>query len=342
MSAGSRRINAQEGLGRTESNRASSQTVTGLFALALCACAFETGAQPAAQDQPPSFTLTERSSVALPFETWAHGLSALAFDNPTKAPNRLLALSDTGQVTVLTMEFDQAGTLSDTRLVDSFPLAIGPAPDTHTGDIEAAVQVQDNEWFAALERPARLAVYSGRGFSAFALDPAIVAPPAGLTDQPENTGIEAVAQLPDGSLMLFAEAAKSGIHPLWIGNPDAWQEFGYRSDSGYAPVEAVYHPCGGVIVLERVANLLAGLAIRLTYIPEEWLARRDQERTVNPVPIGAVEPTEGWGNFEGMTLRSRPGQSCADPVDLFMVSDDNALRLLPRLLLHYELTLTAK
>lgn len=279
--------------------------------------------------------MAELASLSLPFEDWTSGISGLVFEEDS---GRLTALSDRGAVTALDLTFDHGGTLTGAHPHGSQKVHSDGLGHAGTMDIEAGAQMPDGHWLLSLERPNRLASFAGRGVAALAGTSQPWPAPAGLAAQPINKGAEAMALLPDGRVLLIGEAPRDGLNPLWLGGPDGWLALGYATSPGFAPVEAALHPCGGLLVLERAANLFLGLTARLVFVPAEALARAAKGAVIVPETIGPVEPTTGRGNFEAMAVAQAQNLACPGPIDVFIASDDNKIRLLPRTLAQYRIT----
>lgn len=285
----------------------------------------------------PSFSLTEASSLSLPFTDWAHGLSALAFDG---SENQLIALSDKGMAQTLTMQFDATGTMVGVTHNASNVVTRDSGAIFRVMDVESAARQSNGRWLVGLERPNRLVEFPAGDLGAFSGQPQPWADPRGLRSQPINKGIESLTFLPDGRAILLGESAKSGAHPVWIGTQDSWLRLTYRTSPGFSPVEAALHPCGGVLVLERAANIFRGLTARLAYLSEAQIASAESGVEWEPLIIGPIEPSAGHGNFEGMAVRALSDAPCPAPIELFVVTDDNVKRWLPRILAHYRLAPT--
>ena len=320
-----------------------------LVALAAQACIAVSGA---ADERPKpreaDLEMREVASLSLPYIYWAKGMSALAFEAGADVPTAhvltahvLTVVNDTGRVSTLAVRYDSAGALAGVELLASTRAVIDEGARFRSMDFEAVVRTPEGDWLMSVEQPARLVTYAGPGIAAFNEKPAPWPAPHGLADQPENRGAEAMTLLPDGRALLIGEAVTDGVSPLWIGGPAGWATHDYASSPGFAPVEAVPHPCGGVLVLERAANFIRGLTARLVFIPERALAPDRESGLVVPDVIGMVEPTAGRGNYEGMAMlpaeRPADGTRCPAAIEVLIASDDNSLRLLPRRLAHYRI-----
>ncbi len=308
--------------------------LAGLVLLVTQACAQNPVSRSPNPEQAP-FVLTELASLSLPFGSGVHGISALAADD---ASNRLIAFSDQGRVQLLELGFADDGTLIAANTLADQPMS---ADDGYPGDIESVTRLTDGGWLVGFERPHRLVHYPPGQFAVFSQRPDDSwSPPDSLSSFRPNEGIEAMTQLEDGQVLIISEGKRQEGHGLWIGTDGQWSESHYQTETGFAPVEAIRHPCGGVLVLERAANAIRGLTARLVHLSEAQIQKAKSGELVVTAAIGPVEPTVGRGNFEGMILRrvSKVDRACPRDIDLLFVTDDNKLRLLPRILAQYRLS----
>lgn len=308
--------------------------LAGLALLVTQACAQYSVAS-SIKPEPAPYVLTERASLSLPYAGGAHGISALAVD---RTSDRVIALSDRGRVQLLELDFAEDGTLIAANSLADHPVS---ANDGKPNDIESVTRLTDGGWLVGLERPHRLAHYPSGEFAAFSQSPDhFWSPPASLSSFSPNKGIEAMTQLEDGQVLIISEGRRPEGHGLWIGTDGRWSETIYQTDVGFAPVEAIRHPCGGVLVLERAANAIRGLTARLVFLSDGQIQKAKSGEPVFAADIGPVEPTAGRGNFEGMVLRgvAKMVEACPRDIELLFVTDDNKLRLLPRILAQYRLS----
>ena len=153
--------------------------------------------------------------------------------------------------------------------------------------------------------------------------------PPFLRMAPPNESIEAVAALPDGSLLAASEgiAAGPGLAMAALISGEKATQVALPAGGGFRPTDATV--AGRTLfLLERRLSLLGGLGGRLMAIPLDTIARP---------PIEAQELARfGIGsfaeNFEGVAAREvEPGRYL-----LYLVSDDNFGPLLRTLLLQLE------
>ncbi|MFO1073106.1 MAG: esterase-like activity of phytase family protein [Geminicoccaceae bacterium] len=133
-----------------------------------------------------------------------------------------------------------------------------------------------------------------------------------------NLGVEALARLPDGSLLALVEGeAADGLHDAFRlagdGEVVRWR---YRAAAGFSPTDAAV--AGDFLfVLERRVSLLGGWQARLVAIP---LARLPQGEVgvLDGHEIVRVTGPELGENYEGLAVVADAGG-----YRLLLVSDDN-------------------
>lgn len=149
---------------------------------------------------------------------------------------------------------------------------------------------------------------------------------------PANQGLESVAALPDGSVLVFAEGIRQAPDTalaVRLGESGIDQH-GYRTKPGFSPVGAT---AAGehLYVLERSVGLLSGWQSRLTRLPLAQV-------TANAVLVGdsVLRITAGplAENYEGVAILNRPDE----PSLILLISDDNQSTLQRTLLLVFRLT----
>ncbi|MEQ9122748.1 MAG: esterase-like activity of phytase family protein, partial [Alphaproteobacteria bacterium] len=233
-------------------------------------------------------------------------LSGLAYD---AAADRLVAVSDRGAAFSLPMT-----TEGDVAAVGRLGL---PAGMNALRDAEAIRRVPDGAWLVAFERGARLLRYPGDAA-------ALARPPTSSRDLNRlgrlsyNGGIEAMAVLAGGRVLLIAETGTGDARQAWILDGEAATPRGYATDAGFDPTDAVALPDGRVLVLERRFN---GLSVPLFSSRLAWIAKESLAATQGPLTVerrrslADLLPSENW---EGIEVVERP-----EGPELWLVSDDN-------------------
>ena len=142
--------------------------------------------------------------------------------------------------------------------------------------------------------------------------------PPWLTNAPKNSGVEAVARLADGRLLLLAEDAQpgAGITRGALGDGKRWQKLTYRLFEDYKPTALAPLPEGGCLVLERAYSLARGARARLGWLPAAQLQAGAE---LAPINLAALTPPLTTDNFEGLALAPHP----AGGWRVYLISDDN-------------------
>ena len=242
----------------------------------------------------------------------------------------LLAVTDRAHWLEAEVERDAAGRLSGLHGVRLRPLAdlAGGAlgTDNHRGDAEALARAADGSLLVAFERRHRIWRYADTDAR-----PAPVGTPAGLAKAPFNGGLEAVAALADGRLLLLTEQLREdGDAVGWLGRPGRWQRLSYALDGPYVPADAAAGPDGSVFVLERRFSVIGGFGSRLTRIAPEALAAGGR---IVPEELARFEAPYVTENFEALAaLPDGDGGTL-----LYLASDDNFHPLQRTLLLLFRL-----
>ncbi|MGE5517305.1 MAG: esterase-like activity of phytase family protein [Bacteroidota bacterium] len=238
---------------------------------------------------------------------WFGGVSGLSYDGHT-----VTAINDVGHWLSFRMEVDASG-----RPVSFGDLKIaslgGLDGSKEDGDAEEVRATRDG-WVVSFERRHRLLRY-GQDLSG---PPEPLALPPGYDQQPENGGVEAMTELPDGRLLLLSEEGNDsdGQGLGWIGRPGAWQVLSYRRTGQFHPSSATVLPGGDVLVLERRFSLLGGFAVRLVQVAAADLR---PGKVIEGRELFTLEPPYLVDNYEGIAVwPRRDGRLVA-----YLVADDN-------------------
>jgi len=308
-----------------------------LFALlplaALPACAGEAVLlHPQRPDQTRIGALSWRGGIVLDFPEAGGrfgGLSALEISTDG---SEALVLSDRGRWFRLRLDYDERGSLAGAELAAEGSL-LGPDGKALSGvnaDAEGMTRLADGSTIVSFEQRHRLLRYPP-GEPPFARTPALVPPPPGVEAAPANEGIEAIAALPDGRMVAFAEGlrATAAMGYAWLGDGQNWTPMSWTLTRSYVPVGAAALPDGDLLVLERRFDL-GGLASRLSRIEARTLRRG---APITGTELARLEPPYISNNFEGVAVRRGPrGQSL-----VYLVSDDNFAPTLRTLLVMFEI-----
>lgn len=181
-------------------------------------------------------------------------------------------------------------------------------------DAEALAPDGRGGFVVAFERRPRVLHYPAWR-KPFSLAPAQIASPATFGAFPANSGIEALARLCDGRLLIIAQASRAHGPDAWVGDANGWAGRRYSRSDGYSATGAAILPDCSVAVLERkkIAGRTHGFRIKRLPLSMLGKARTD---AMDPVPLfgPAFSPTL---KFEGITaMADAPGR-----VLFYLISD---------------------
>ncbi len=141
-----------------------------------------------------------------------------------------------------------------------------------------------------------------------------------------NSGLEALAKLPDGRLLAIAEASRSGVHPMFAVQSDGTVLSGvFPTYRPYAITGADMGPDGWFYVVLRHYTALTGVAVQIhRFLLDDAGLPSPATRDV----VAAFEGRGGIDNMEGIAV----WQDAAGRTRLAVISDDN-FRFIQRTLL---------
>ena len=243
------------------------------------------------------------------------GLSGLS----VSADGRLAAVTDRGHWFTARIVRNDAG-----RLVGLADGELGPLGDAQgrpvTGawrDAEALERLPDGDWLVSFERehrvwryPAETGGLQGR--------PVPVPAPEGIARAPANGGVEALAPLADGRILMLAQGLKreGGSRAGWLVGAGAVAPLGYRTAPNFLPTDAAVLPNGDVLVLTRHYTVLGGARVRLERLPAAAIGT---ETTLQGALVAHFRHPLTVDNFEGVAVVQ--GEDGATLV--YILSDDN-------------------
>ena len=247
---------------------------------------------------------------------------------------RVTMISDRGYWLDATLVIDATG-----RLTGLERARLGPLIDTRgrpvTGrfnDAEGLAARADGGYVISFEGQHRLWLYPAAE-PPFTKAPTPLTTPPGATAQPANGGMEALASLASGDLLVLSEEMGTGDdHAGWIGDGQRWEKLTYRAASDYKPTAIAGLPNGDALVLERRFSLLGGFGGRLVRVRAADIA---PGRLLKGQELARFESPATVDNFEGVAIARGPSGETL----VVVVSDDNYQRLLQQtLLMMFELT----
>ncbi|WP_247886861.1 esterase-like activity of phytase family protein [Azospirillum sp. SYSU D00513] len=272
------------------------------------------------------------------------GLSGLWVSEDGK---RLAAVSDIGERVEARLSYDPRGRLSSVSDLTVTPLTLetGAGRGKRMGDSEELARLPERAgggWLVSFEREHRILRYpaSPNGPEG---KPERLPIPEALKDAPRNGGIEAMAALSDGRLLILEEGDDDGARERrgWIADAlpggveqadrkdsgrkggargkDArigWNRLTYRAAPGFRPAGAALLPDGGALVLERRASFLGGWGTRIVRLPASALKAG---AVVEGEELASIEPPLPTDNYEGIAVRPVAGGETL----IYLLSDDN-------------------
>jgi len=234
---------------------------------------------------------------------------------------------------VARLQRDEAGRLRGVSEAEIHPILDrngSPFTVKRAGDAEALDKLSDGSFIVGFEQVHRFARYAGPEPWRSRGEPQVG--PREISRQPANGGIESMARLPDGSIVMISETDERSAAALraWIGSAGTWREATYRRRGDYRPVDAKALANGDLLVLERAFNLLGGFASRLVLVPA--LAIRPGS-ILDGRDLAELGPPLVSDNFEGLAVETAPDGGTF----IFLISDDNRVALQRTLLLQFRL-----
>lgn len=237
------------------------------------------------------------------------GLSGLEWDPEAGA---LLAVSDRGQA--FHIAIDGVG-------IAEHAARLGTPRGMR--DAEALRRTPEGGWLVVYEEENAVAYYPGRPKN-LARSPAWVRALGRGDGQEYNSGVESMALLDFGRLLLIAEAGPDGTSAAYMFDPGpdgkgAVTPRVYPKADAYSPVDAIATPNGDVLVLERRFHGLSPpfFSARLARIPARSLTTGRSDALIVEGRL-QLTPTMQHENWEGLAIApSETGPR------LWLVSDDN-------------------
>lgn len=254
------------------------------------------------------------------------GLSGLSFGSD----GRLYAVSDRGYWVSAETRMDADGllvNLQDWQIAPMLTISKG-AVSGILRDAEALARTKDGSFLVGFEGAHRVWRYAAPP-ETLTSAPTPVRTPAAIARAPRNGGIEAVAELADGRLILLTEDLKKADGSVlgWLRAHGRWEEISYLPADGFNVTDCAALPNGDLLVLERRFAFLAILSARLTLVA--GTAIRAGTKLVGEELL-RLEPPLAAENFEGIAVRrSSRGMT------VFMISDDNYSSFQQTLLLQF-------
>ncbi|MCG8458705.1 MAG: esterase-like activity of phytase family protein, partial [Holophagales bacterium] len=155
----------------------------------------------------------------------------------------------------------------------------------------------------------------------------------------DNGGLEAVTELADGRLLIFAEEGRDaeGDTRGWVGDPETgeWQELSLALTvdpevGDLRPTAATTLPSGDVVLLERGWQAISGVMVKVAYLP---VGQIEGGERLMPFELGRLRAPFTVDNFEAIDATTGPGGE----ILLYLLADDNFRDDQRTLLLQFEI-----
>lgn len=246
----------------------------------------------------------------------------------------LMAVTDTGYwlTASLTHKNDTLSGIGKLTLVSLLdPDGKSIAGNKRQGDAEAMTLLADGRIAVSFERNHRVWAYdvTTDGFEATA-QPISISPD--LTDAVNNKGLEALASLPDGSLLAITEGTMVAEDQIkgWRVSNDTAADITLRRIAPFDLTDVALLPSGDLLTLERRFSTLGGVGAQIRRIKADAL---DEAAPLDGDILYRSTAGQTVDNMEGISIRTTPDGRTF----VYVVSDDNFNPLQRTLLLMFEL-----
>ncbi len=221
--------------------------------------------------------------------------------------DRLTAVTDRGHWLTARLDPASDALLSEARIAPMLGAAGLPLAGT---DAEALARGADGALWVAFERDHRVMRHQGRGRLAEAV------PPAAFRGLRSNAGLEALARLPDGSLLAIAEGRGPAGFPTWrLQGRSATPLAALPAPSEHDVTGGDLGPDGRLYLVFRHFSRLTGVSIRLRAYPLGADGLPDPSRAEELAGFG---PTSGIDNMEAVAA-----VPSGEGMTLWLLADDN-------------------
>lgn len=205
-----------------------------------------------------------------------------------------------------------------------------PFPTKAEGDAEGLAQLPDGRFAVSFEQTQTIRIYELNRDGPFGV--AVAGPAlAEIQTLPPNAGLEALAAMADGALLVGAEGG-GGPTRLWVAHVGASEpapvQTRYRPSEGYSLTGLDRLPNGDFVALERFYAPIIGARARVTRFAASALGGD----IVAVEVLAELAPPMPVDNFEGIAaVRLREGVT-----RLYIASDDNFSERQRTLLLAFD------
>ncbi len=247
----------------------------------------------------------------------------------------LTSISDEGAWLTATIDYDARGDLvglTGARIGQLRGPDGKPIESKADADAEAMARLPDGSWLVAFERHHRLWRYPTLQGVPTALEG-----PADIGRQPTNGGIEAMATLGDGRIVMISEEYRHRPDAVvgWVGSPGPagryqWRAFDYPTIPDFRPTAIARLPDGSFVTVERAFDLARGVRCRIVRFAAADL---EPGNVVRPEELARLASPYAVDNLEGLAA----GQGRNGETLLWLISDDNFNRVQRNILMMFEI-----
>jgi len=256
------------------------------------------------------------------------GLSGLSIGND----GRLYAISDNGYWLTARMVWDRNDALLNLVDWQIAPLLTpnGTPVGDNLRDAEALTRAEDGSFLVAFEGVHRIWRYAAPPHTLQSIPTNVQIPP-GITQAPANGGMEGIASLLDGRLLILTEEFENpdGSFKGWLMDGQKAVEFSYIPAPGFHVTDCAALDNGDVLVLERRYVPIGILSARVTLVEGNHL--RAEAKLIGKELLKLEQPLAAE-NYEGIAVHRTPKGTI-----IFIVSDDNYNSFQQTLLLQFFL-----
>lgn len=258
------------------------------------------------------------------------GLSGLAL---SADGSMLYAVSDRGFWISIVTRHDAEGRLITLGAMEMADLQTPAGTPVGSGqrDAEGLAWERDGSFIVSFEQIHRLWRYPPPP-AAFRAPAQPMPVPAELAGAPNNGGIEGIAVLPDGRILMITEEYENpdGSVKGWFLEQGRFDSVSYVPSQGFRLTDIAALANGDILVLERRYGLLSSWAARIKRVPKESLRAGAR---LSGQELARLDPPLVVDNFEGIAVREDPNAGTL----VYIISDDNYSPLQRTLLLQFRL-----
>ena len=185
-------------------------------------------------------------------------------------------------------------------------------------DAEAIERLKDGSFLVSFERHHRILRYKG-----LRNRPSLFSIPPGIEKAPRNGGIESIASLPDGRILVLTEKQRTqdknrGDYVGWLldGDGKSLGNIFWKGSGVFRPTDFAALPNGDVLLLQRRYSLVSGLAMRMSLISAQLI--KPGARMLG-IELAQITPPLSVDNFEGIAVFPDGEKGTM----IYILSDDN-------------------